>query len=117
MAGLSDILTSAQNIASALSTLAQTFLNVQGSQNLAGIAAATLVQSGPGRIAVVSVTTAATATGAIYDANAASATTNLIYTIPKTVGVYIVNFPLSFGLVVAPGAGMTVSVSYSGPAK
>lgn len=112
MAGLSDILATAQNIAQAINGVASAYINVQGSKNTAGISAATLVKSGQGRIASVSVLVAGAA-GAIYDANLAAATTNKIYVIPATLGVFVVNFPLSFGLVVAPGAAQVVSVSYS----
>lgn len=112
MAGVSDILSTAQNIAQAINGVASSYIAVQGSKNTAGIAAATLVNSGKGRVASVSVLVAG-AVGAIYDANLATATTNQIYVIPATVGVFVVNFPLSFGLVVAPGAAQVVSVSYS----
>jgi hypothetical protein len=120
MANLSDILTTAQNIASAINGIAQTYLNVQGIKNTAGITAAKLVSvvsAAPNppnaRLARVSVIVAGSVAGTIYDANNVTATTNPIYVIPMTVGVFEVNFPLSFGLVVVPGTGQTVSVSYS----
>lgn len=112
MASLSDILATAQNIAQAINGVASSYIAVQGSKNTANISAATLVKSGQGRIASVSVLVAG-AVGKIYDANAVTATTNPVYVIPATVGVFVVNFPLSFGLVVAPGAAQVVSVSYS----
>lgn len=112
MASLSDILSTAQNVVQAINGVASGYKEVQGTKNTAGISAATLVNSGKGRIASVSVLVAGAA-GKIYDANLATATTNEIYVIPATVGVFWVNFPLSFGLVVAPGAAQVVSVSYS----
>lgn len=112
MASLSDILATAQNIAQAINGVASGYVNVQGSKNTAAIATATLVKSGAGRIASVSILVAGAA-GKIYDANSATATTGQVYVIPATVGVFVVNFPLSFGLVVAPGAAQVVSVSYS----
>lgn len=112
MAALSDILTSAQNVVQAINSLAAAYLNVQGQQTAAGIAAATLVKPAPGRVASVSVTTAG-AVGAIYDANVASATTRLLYVIPATVGVFVVNLPTSYGIVVTPGAAQVCSVSWS----
>ncbi len=112
MAALSDILSTAQNIAQAINGVAQMYLNVQGSKNTPAITAATLVKGGAGRVASVSVLVAGAA-GSVYDAASASATTGKIFVIPATVGVFVVNFPISFGLVVAPGAGQTVSVSYS----
>lgn len=117
MAGLSDVLTTAQNIAAAINGLAQVYLNVQGGKNATALTAATLVKSGAGRLASVSVLVAGSADGAIYDANDATATSGQFYAIPKTIGVFVVNFPVSFGIVVAPGTGQTVSVSYSGALK
>lgn len=113
MASLSDILTAAKNIVTALNNAAQSYLNVQGVRNSGSLSAATLVQSGAGRVCVVSVTTAGSATGKIYDATAATATTNPVYVIPTTAGVTVVNIPITNGLVVAPGTGQVVMVSYS----
>lgn len=109
----SDILSVFRNVVQAINNAAQTYLNVQGAQNRAAIAAATLLKSGPGRIAVISVTTAGAATGIIYDAATATATTNPIYIIPMAVGVYVVNLPYSFGLVVVPGTNQVLTASYS----
>lgn len=112
MAALSDLLTSCQNVVQAINGLAQTYINVQGAQNVAAISAATLIKSGPGRVAQIVVTTAGAA-GAVYDANQATATTNKIYTIPAAVGSYTVNMPTSYGIVVTPGAGQVVAIGYS----
>lgn len=112
MASLDSILTSAQNIATAISDLRSAYLNVQGARNACDISTATLIKTGPGRLAMVSITTAG-AQGAIYDANSASATTNLMWVIPASKGIIFVNLPYSFGLVVTPGAGQTVTVSWS----
>ena len=112
MSSLSDILTATKNIVTAINGAAQTYLNVQGVRNCAEISSATLVVSGPSRVAVVSVTTAGVV-GAIYDTNSASSTSNLIYVIPATVGVVNVNIPVSYGIVVAPGSGQVVTISYA----
>ena len=113
MSSLTDMLTAAKNIVTAINAMTQTYVGVQGSQNLANISSATLIQQGPGRIASISVTTAGSSAGAIYDASLSSSTSNLIWSIPNTVGITVVNFPLRFGLVVVPGTGQTVTVSYS----
>lgn len=113
MASLSDILTTAQNIASAINAAARAYINVQGAQNYPLIAGATLVKSSAGRVASVSVTTVGSATGAIYDTNLVTSTSNLIYVIPEAVGVYVVNLPVSFGIVVVPGTDQILTVSYS----
>lgn len=110
---LSDLLTAAKNIASAINNVSQTYLDVQGAQNKAILSSATLVQSGKGRVASISVTTAGSATGMIYDANLATSTTNPVYVIPEAVGLYVVNLPVSFGIVIVPGTDQVLTVSYS----
>jgi len=112
-ASLSDILTVAKNLATAVNALAQTYLNVQGAQNFAGLTAATVVKASSGRIAVISVIVAGSAAGAVYDSTATGNTTKPLFVIPMTVGVYVVNLPASFGIVIAPGTGQTVSGSFS----
>ncbi len=113
MADLNSILTAAQNIASAINGAAQAYLNVNGTANYPQISAATLVLNGRGRIAVVSITTAGSTNGTIYDANDATATTLPIYTIPNTIGVVVLNFPVTNGIVIVPGTSQVLSVSYS----
>lgn len=110
---LSDILTAAKNIVTGLSTLAQNYLNVQGVSNACGLTAATVVKAAAGRLARVSVIVAGSATGTVYDGATTSATTKPLYVIPMTVGVVEVNLPASFGVLVVPGTGQTVTVSYS----
>lgn len=111
-ASLSDLLTVGKNIVTAINGAMQNYLNVQGVQNKANISTATLVQTGPGRVASVVVTTAGSA-GAIYDTNSTASTANLIYVIPNVVGVVFLNMPVNNGIVVAPGASQVVTVSYS----
>jgi len=114
MASTADIMTSFQNLVQAVNGIAQTYDENQGTGNLTNITAATLVKGSPGRIVNVSVLVAG-AVGAIYDVASASGGTaaNKLYVIPATVGVFVVNMPVKYGLVVAPGAAQVVSVSYS----
>lgn len=113
MASLSDILTSAQNVVQAINGLAQTYLTVQGGINKADISVATLLKSESGRVATVVVTTAGSAPGAVYDGKLATVTTNKLFDIPNTTGIYVVNMPANYGIVVAPGTGQIVAVGYS----
>ena len=113
MSSLSDILTAAKNIVTALNGLGQTYLEVQGNQVLNNISTATVVSTGQGRLASIAVLTAGSAVGAAYDATISTATTNKIVTIPNTVGVIVVNIPTNNGIVIAPGTGQVVTVSYS----
>jgi len=110
---MSDLLTALKNVVTALNNASQTYLNVNGLINKSAISSATVVKSGTGRLAVVSVTTAGSAAGAIYDGTSATSTSNIILTIPNTVGAAFVNIPVSNGIVVAPGSGQVVTVSYS----
>jgi hypothetical protein len=112
-ASLSDLLTAAKNIVQAISSLAQTYLNVQGAQNFAGLTAATVVKSSAGRIANISVIAAGSAAGAVYDSAVTGVTTKPLFVIPTTAGVYVVNLPASFGITISPGSGQTVSGSFS----
>ena len=111
-ASLSDLLTATKNIVSALNGAAQVYLTINGSSSRTAITTSTLVKTGAGRIANVSVIVGGAA-GAVYDANAVGATSGQIGTIPTTIGIYVWNIPFGTGLVVTPGAGQTVSVSYS----
>lgn len=115
MSSLSDILTAAKNIVTALNQLGQTYLSVEGAKLYSDITQATVVMSGQGRIARVSVVVAGSAAGAIYDASATGTTANRLWTIPNTVGVTEINLPVNNGIVVAPGTGQTVAISYSTP--
>jgi len=112
-ASIADVLTAIKNIVTALSTEASNFLNVNGQLNAAGLTAATVVKSVAGRIANVSVIVAGSAAGFVYDAAKTGVTNKPLFVIPTTVGIYVVNLPASFGIVVAPGTGQTVTVSYS----
>jgi hypothetical protein len=114
-ASLSDIMSAVKNIVTALATAAQNYLNVQGAVNAANISVPTVVSTEPGRMASVSVLVAGSATGIIYDGVSLTATTKPLYVIPTAVGTepYVVNLPVSFGIVVAPGSGQIVTISYS----
>ena len=80
-----------------------------------GINTATVVKTGAGNIGYVSVTVAGSAAGAVYDAKSTSgnASANQIAAIPNTVGVYPIDFPTGVGLVIAPGTGQTVAVTWN----
>jgi hypothetical protein len=112
-ASLSDVLTVAKNIAQAINALLQSYLNVQGAQNFAGITAPTVIKPSSGRVAVISVVVAGSAPGMVYDAAALGVTTKPLCVIPNTAGPFVANLPTSFGLLVVPGTGQTVSGSFS----
>ncbi len=115
-ASLSDLLTAVQHVASNIAQAAQTYLAVNGQQSRSGITAAggsVLLKQGSGRVAYVNVIVAGTAAGSLVDSNSAAAVAPVLAAIPNVVGSYFVNLPYNLGLVVIPGAGQTVTVSFS----
>jgi hypothetical protein len=95
-----------QNGALITGTGQKTFLNVT---------ATTLVKATPGRIARISVLVAGgTNTGTVYDhpTIAGIGAANAVATIPDAIGSYEIDFPCATGIVVAPGAGNTIAISY-----
>lgn len=113
MSSLSDILSAAKNIAVAINNVGQIYLKVQGASRSATLTANTLVSNKQGRVASVSVIVAGSADGMIYDSGVVSALINDLAVIDNTLGVTVINLPYNSGLVVVPGTGMTVVVSYS----
>ncbi len=78
------------------------------------ISTTTLIKSASGVLYRVSVTTAGTTTGAIYDTNATGSVgaSNLVAVIPEAVGVYEFIWPCQTGIVVVPGTSQVISVAY-----
>lgn len=113
MSSLSDILTAAKNVVTAINGIGQTYLKVQGARRSDTLTATSLVSTGQGRLASISVVVAGSAAGTIYDSSASGSLTNALATIGNTAGVTFVNLPYNNGLVVVPGTGMTVVVTYS----
>lgn len=113
MSSLSDILTAAKNIAVAINNASQTYLKVQGASRSTTITANTLVSSGHGRLASVSVVVAGSSAATIYDSSAVGSLISTLAVIPNAIGVTVINMPYNNGLVVVPGTGMTLVVSYS----
>ena len=115
MRGVSDLLTTAQNIATALNNQSQTSLFIAGLKNYTGITTQTVVSTSPGRLAIVSVVASGTSEGMIYDASSIATATSarLLCAIHKTDHITLVNMPVVYGIVVTPGTGHTVAVSYS----
>jgi hypothetical protein len=112
-----DLLTALKNVVTALNNASQTYLAVNGLSNYPNISTSlaqyVLVKGSAGRIASVSVLVAGSASGAIYDAITAGDVSKPLYIIPMVIGVYVVNLPANYGIVVAPGTAQVLTVSYS----
>jgi hypothetical protein len=113
MASLSDILTTAKNLVTSVNQLGRTYLSVNGVTRSATLTTTTLVTSGQGRLASISVVVAGSTNCVVYDSNNASSLTSGLAAVANAVGVTVINMPYNNGLVVVPGTGMTVVISYS----
>lgn len=113
---LSDLLTAVKNLVIALNGATQAFKEVNGISTTEGITAATVLKTSAGRVASVSITTAGSATGMIYDSANTTASAPL-WVIPETAAAngqpYFVNLPTDSGILVIPGTGQTLTVSWS----
>lgn len=87
----------------------------QGTTAVLNITAATVVKAVGGRVAKVSVLVAGSAAGAIHNCatTGAVAAGNKVAVVADTVGVYDIDFPCSAGIVVVPGTGQTLAVTYA----
>lgn len=114
MASLDDILTTQKNGVVAVNQIAENAFGVQGRKNALEITAPTVIHTGEAWVARVSVIVAGS-DGAIYDANntAAAVTGKRLCIIPATVGIIDVLMPVTRGIVVSPGSGQIVTVSYT----
>ena len=113
-ASLDDILTAQKNGVVAINNLAQTTIRSIGTQTSLTVTAATVVFTGGGYIVNFSVVVAGTAAGLIYDANNTSPTApDALCVTPATVGIYSAGQVFTSGLVVVPGTGQSINVTYS----
>ena len=73
----------------------------------------TAIKTTGGRVVRVAVVASSDVAGAVYDcANTAStAAGNLVFTIPATVGVYMIDWPMKTGVTVFPGGKQTLAIS------
>lgn len=85
-----------------------------GNASSLDISAAAVVKASPGTLYRISVTTAGTTAGSANDVAtvAGVAAANLICEIPNTVGVTELVWPCGAGIVITPGTGQIISVSF-----
>jgi predicted nucleic acid-binding Zn ribbon protein len=113
-ASLDDILTAQKNGVVAINNLAQTTIRSVGTQTSSTVTAATVVFTGAGFIVNFSVVVAGSANGMIYDGNTTSpAAADALCVTPTTVGVYSAGQVFTSGLVIVPGTGQSINVTYS----
>lgn len=78
------------------------------------ITAATAVKAAAGTVLTVNVVVAGSAAGAVHDVatTGAVAAANQIAALPASIGTYTLNWPCAAGIVLVPGTGQTLSVSF-----
>jgi hypothetical protein len=114
-ASLDDILTTQKNGVVGINGVSDTLYNLQGYRNSREISTTTLLQQGDSWVAKVSVIVAGSTTGLIYDAPSIqlAGVGNRIYVIDNQIGIQDVFLPANQGIVVEPGTGMILCVSFS----
>jgi hypothetical protein len=110
-----DFLTGLQNAVQAINTLAQTWSSIQGVASSPAYASDTVITIKQGRVAYVSIIAGGSAAGYIHNCQtvAAAADSNKLMLLPQTTGIYAAACNFNNGLVIKPGAGQLVSVTYS----
>lgn len=84
-------------------------------KSLLNVTANTVIKASAGYVVTLIVLDAGSANGGLFDAatvGAAVAGTE-IFAIPQVAGSYTINFPASNGIVIKPGTGQTIAVSYN----
>jgi hypothetical protein len=114
-ASLGDILTTQKNGVVALNNLSQSTLRGLGTQTSATVTAATPIIVGGGYLVNFSVTVAGSTVGTISNANsiASASASNTLAAVPNVVGIYKAGQLFTNGLVVVPGTGQSINVTYS----
>lgn len=115
MATLDDILTTQKNGVIGVNNISNTNSYIAGEQTSATVTSSTLIFAGAGRLVSISVVVAGTTTGFSYNAatTTLAAAANALSAIPTTIGTYAIGAHFTNGLVVSPGTGQSVNVTYS----
>ena len=115
MASLADILTTQKNGVIAINNIFQALSSLNPTVTSATVTSSTLIIAGSGRLLSFSVVVAGSANGLIYNAGTPTGGTaaNALVATPTTVGVYAANMVFTNGLVIAPGTGQSINVTYS----
>jgi secreted trypsin-like serine protease len=114
-ANLGDILTAQKNGVIALNNIGQVNLRSLGTQTSSTVTSSTLVITGSGYLVNFSVVVAGTTAGTIYNTSSTSSTSasNALCAIPATIGITKVGQVFTNGLVIVPGTGQSINVTYS----
>lgn len=115
MASLDDILTTQKNGVVAINALNNITLGTAGTVTSTTVTATTLIFAGRGRLVSFAVVVAGSANGFIHNSSTAGgvAASNALCATPNTIGIYSSGQVFTNGLVIDPGAGQSINVTYS----
>ena len=115
MATIDDLLTTQKNGVIALNNINQTSEFLSGKTTSATVTSQTVIATGKGRLVSFSVVVAGSAAGTINNAAVTSsvASGNALVATPNTIGTYQCGCNFTTGLIVTPGTGQSVNVTYS----
>jgi hypothetical protein len=115
MASLDDILTTQKNGVVGVNGISQAFLRGQGTVTSSTATASAVIFNGRGYLVNVCVIVAGSAVGAIHNTNtvAGVSAANQLFSIPNTVGVYQLGQVFTTGLVIVPGTGQSINITYT----
>ena len=114
-ASLADILTTQKNGVVAINGLTQATTRSFGTRTSVTVTAATVIYVGAGYLVNFSVVVAGSTVGTISNTStvASVAAANALCAVPASVGIIKVGQIFSAGLVVTPGTGQSINVTYS----
>lgn len=114
-ASLSDILTVQKNGVVAINNLSQANLKTYGTVTSLTVTSSTLIVAGSGYIVNFAVVVGGTGTGLIYDfpTTASPLASKALCATPTTIGVYPTGQFFTTGLLIVPGTGQSINVTYS----
>jgi hypothetical protein len=115
MASLADILTTQKNGVVAINNYTNTILRGQGAYTSATVTADTVVISGRGYLVSWTVVVAGSSAGSIYNANSTTSppASQKLCPVGTTVGVFPAGLVFTNGLLIVPGTGQSINVTYS----
>lgn len=114
---LDDIFTTAQNIVTQITAMSTTWRKVAGTITSPTVDDTTdvLVVVGTGRLVNISIIDGGSGDGMIYNTTTTSTLPDAgrLAVVPQTVGVFPINVVYTAGLVISPGTGQVLNITYS----
>lgn len=114
---LDDIFTTAQNIVTQITAMSTTWRRVAGTitSNTVDDTADVLVVVGTGRLVNISIIDGGSGDGLIYNTSAISMLPDAgrLAVVRQTIGVFPINVLYTAGLVISPGTGQILNITYS----